>query len=154
MCARNTLCFLVFFCCVIFCTNAGSNPDAGLVRHIVAFRFQPNVTAELQQEVYDRYTALLYECVNLTTGERYIVSFDGGVPNSMEGFQQGMVQVYISTFSSIEDRDFFVGLNHSVPYDKYHDAFKQFVGPLLLQPINEGLIVIDFQVLRCLGSTC
>jgi len=124
------------------------------VRHIVAFRFLPNVTLEIQQQVYDKYTSLFYLCVNDSTALPYILSFDGGLPNSMEGFQQNMQQIYILTFASIADRDFFVGLNHSQPYDKFHDAFKQYVGPLLYQPVAQGLIVIDFLVNNCLGPTC
>lgn len=38
------------------------------------------------------YTALQYECVNQTTGELYIVSFDAGYANSPEGKDQGMQQ--------------------------------------------------------------
>ena len=43
-------------------------------------------------EVMVQYTALQNECVNATTGELYIVSFDAGFPNSPEGKDQGMQQ--------------------------------------------------------------
>jgi hypothetical protein len=43
-------------------------------------------------------------------------------------------------------RDYFVGRPFSPKFfDPHHDAFKQFVGPLLLTPIEQGLIVIDFE---------
>lgn len=56
------------------------------------------------------------------------------------------------TFESIEARNYFVGRPFTYPYDPYHDAFKQFVGPLLYQSTGPtdcgtGVIVIDFSVL-------
>jgi len=123
------------------------NPNAGLVRHIVGFRFLPNVTLATQQYIQSRYLALKTLCVNQTTGKPYIVSFDTGTPNSLEGFQHNMTQIYISTFASVAARNFFVGRPITYPYDPYHDAFKQLVGPFLYQPIDEGLIVIDFSVI-------
>lgn len=148
---------------------AHSNPDAGLVRHFVAFRFADNVSAALQEEVQERYFALQKLCVNQTTGLPYIVAFDGGAPNSLEGKQQNMTQyvfllpicamrahplirAYIVTFESVDARNYFVGRPFTYPYDPYHDAFKQFVGPLLYQSTGPtdcgtGVIVIDFSVL-------
>lgn len=52
---------------------------------------------------------------------------------------------YIVTFSSVADRDYFVGRPFHYPYDPHHDAFKQFVGPLLDK--EDGVIVFDFTVL-------
>ena len=46
----------------------------------------------MMSEVMVQYTALQNECVNATTGELYIVSFDAGFPNSPEGKDQGMQQ--------------------------------------------------------------
>ncbi len=40
----------------------------------------------------ETYTSLQWKCVNDTTGELYIVSFDTGFPNSPEGKDQGMQQ--------------------------------------------------------------
>jgi hypothetical protein len=123
------------------------NPDSGLVHHFVAFRFNETiVTPSQKRQVMDTYLALKNKCVD-ADGNPYIVSFDGGFPNSKEGFQQGMEQSYIVTFKNVADRDYFVGRPFHYPYDPAHDAFKTYVGPLLRQPINEGLIVIDFSVL-------
>jgi hypothetical protein len=52
---------------------------------------------------------------------------------------------YISTFSSVADRNYFVGRPFYFPYDPYHDSFKQFVGPLLAA--TDGVFVFDFSVL-------
>jgi hypothetical protein len=45
----------------------------------------------------------------------------------------------------VEARNYFVGRPFHFPYDPHHDAFKQFVGPLL-DP-KDGVIVFDFTVL-------
>ena len=57
-----------------------------------------------------------------------------------------MQQGYIVTFSSIADRDYFVGRPFFNPYDPYHDAFKTFVIPLL-NP-HDGGFVFDFTVVN------
>ncbi len=54
---------------------------------------------------------------------------------------------YTVSFASEDARNYFVGRPFYNPYDPYHDAFKQFVGPLLYQPVHQGLIVFDFTVL-------
>jgi len=123
-----------------------SNADAGLVRHIVTFRFMPNVSEEMQDDVLNMYLNLQYECTNISTGELYIVSQDGGYANSPEGKDQNMTQGYITTFSSIADRNYFVGRPFYYPYDPHHDAFKKFVGPLIQPPGN--VFVFDFTVLE------
>jgi len=121
------------------------NPAAGFVRHIVTFHFKPNVSDEVQQEVMETYMSLQFKCVNQSTGELYILAFDGGFPNSKEGVDQRMQQGYIVTFGSVEDRNYFVGRPFQQDYDPYHDAFKAYVGPLLISP--DGVFVFDFIVL-------
>jgi len=123
------------------------NKNAGLVRHFVAFRFNSSVTYTQKNEVRVKYTNLKHICVNATTGLPYIVSFDAGLPNSLEGFDQKMEQGYVVTFSSVEDRNYFVGKPFQPSFDPFHDAFKAYVGPLLYKPIEMGLIVFDFTVL-------
>ena len=122
-----------------------SNPNAGVVRHMVAFRFTNETTVDEAFAVQQMYLNLGVICRK--DGAPYILSFDGGYPNSKEGFQQSMDQVYISTFSSVDDRDYFVGRPITYPYDPDHDRFKAFVAPYLYLPIAEGLIVLDFEVL-------
>lgn len=117
-----------------------------LIYHFVSFRFFDNVTQAQRDEVGDKYRQLFALCP-------YIVDFKGGIPNSHEGFQQMMDQAYVLTFKSIADRDYFVGRPFSQSYDPYHDAFKAMVGPLLRKPIDEGLIVVDFQNINPVPST-
>jgi len=124
------------------------NPSAGQVQHIVAFRYATDVTSEQKGKIMDTYFSLKDRCVNQTTNQPYILSFNGGYPNSPEGFDQHMEQIYIVTFKNVEDRNYFVGRPFHYPYDPLHDAFKNMVGKYLLQPIAEGLIVMDFSVLN------
>jgi hypothetical protein len=132
----------IFFVALLF--GAGLASKEGPVRHFVAFQFQPNVTEAVVSTVVQKYLALKDLCVDPATNQTYIVSFVGGRPNSKEGFQHGMRVAFISTFPNVYFRDYFVGRPFTTPYDPYHDAFKAFVGPLLLQPIQDGLIVVDF----------
>lgn len=62
------------------------------------------------------------------------------------GLDQKMQQGYIVSFSSVEDRNYFVGRPFHFPYDPHHDAFKQFVKPFL-NP-DDGVFVFDFTVLN------
>lgn len=142
----NTNAVFLVFAIAISLVMAQQQQQAGFVRHIVTFRFNETVTAQQQAEIMSNYTALKDICT-LPNGQLYIVSFEGGIPNSREGFQQQMQQAYIVSFKNIHDRDYFVGRPFTTPYDPHHDAFKKYVGPFLRQPIETGLIVIDFTVL-------
>ena len=51
---------------------------------------------------------------------------------------------FIVELPNLYYRDYFVGRPFTTPYDPHHDAFKNFVGPLLRKPVSEGLIVVDF----------
>jgi len=124
--------------------GAASSSDVGPVQHIVAFNFQPNVTDAMVQKIVQRYLALKDLCIDPATGQTYITSFIGGTPNSKEGFQQGMRVVFVMELPNLAFRDYFVGRPFTTPYDPEHDAFKAFVGPYLLTPIEKGLIVLDF----------
>jgi hypothetical protein len=126
-------------------TENSTDRNAALVRHVVAWRFTANTTQAEADEVAARYLNLFNIC-RLPSGEPYIISLDGGTPNSKEGFQQSMQQVFIMTFSSVADRDYFVGRPLTYPFDPDHDQFKEFVGKYLHQPVHEGLIVLDFVV--------
>ncbi|KAG2388185.1 hypothetical protein C9374_001035 [Naegleria lovaniensis] len=126
----------------------GANPESGHVKHIVAFRYAQNVTQVEKDLVMKTYFSLKDRCVLPTNGKPYILAMDGGYPNSPEGFDQHMEQIYILTFKNVADRDYFVGRPFHYPYDPLHDAFKKMVGPYLRTPISEGLIVMDFTVLN------
>lgn len=114
----------------------------GLVRHIVLFRYAPNVTAEQKAEAKDRFLALEREAVR--DGRSYIVSIETGGELSGEGADQGLEQGFIVTFRSQGDRNYYVGqpiVTDPAYFDAAHQSFKDFVGRLLDQ---NGVIVFDF----------
>eukprot|EP01098_Paradermamoeba_levis_P005939 TRINITY_DN2476_c0_g1_i2.p1 TRINITY_DN2476_c0_g1~~TRINITY_DN2476_c0_g1_i2.p1 ORF type:complete len:101 (-),score=17.34 TRINITY_DN2476_c0_g1_i2:15-317(-) len=88
-----------------------------------------------------RFLILKDLCVNQTTGQPYILSLIAGTANSPEGFDQKTTQGFITTFSSVEDRNYYVGQPFFSPYDPHHDAYKKFVVPLL-----DGSFIFDFTV--------
>ncbi|PRP75961.1 hypothetical protein PROFUN_01677 [Planoprotostelium fungivorum] len=110
-----------------------------VVRHNVFFRFKPEVTAEKQRDVMEKFASLKDECKR--DGQTYIQNLHCGINNSPEGFDQGMTQGYLLTFKNIEDRNYYLGKPHFSPYDPAHDAFKDFVVPLL---DDRGVFVFDF----------
>lgn len=123
-------------------TEAGYKP--GLVRHIVLFRYAPSVTPEQKAEVKKRFLALKTQ--SLRNGRPLIASIETGGELSGEGADQGLEQGFIVTFRSQGDRNYYVGqpvVTDSSYYDPAHQAFKDFVGPLLDQ---NGALVFDFAI--------
>ena len=116
----------------------------GTIRHIVLFRYASSVTQEQKNEVTQRFLALQALCKR--GGRKYIVSIETGGEISGEGADQGLEQGFIVTFRSQGDRNYYVGqpvIDDANFYDPHHQAFKDFVGPLLDQ---SGALVFDFSV--------
>jgi len=115
--------------------------------HLVMFKFKSTVNDTIQQQVMDTYLSLYNKCV-LPNGKQYINLMTGGYNNSMEAHDQGFTQGYTVVFSSVQDRDYFVGRPYTTPYDPLHDAFKAYVGPLLdcgnSVNCNQGVFVFDY----------
>jgi hypothetical protein len=121
-----------------------TSPDykPGLIRHIVLFRYAPGVTDDQKEEVKTRFLALQQLCIR--DGKQYIVSIDTGSDDSGEGADQGLEQGFIVTFTSQGDRNYYVGQPVVMDpnyYESAHQAFKDFVGPLL---DKNGALVFDF----------
>ncbi|MFE2582623.1 Dabb family protein [Streptomyces sp. NPDC059378] len=113
----------------------------GKVQHIVLFQFKPGTSAKEQAETMRRFRSLKTEAVR--HGKPYITSLESGTQASGEGLGRGMQQGYIVTFASEGDRNYYVGkpiVTDPKFYDPAHEAFKNFVQPLL-----EGAIVFDFR---------
>ena len=114
----------------------------GLVRHIVLFKYNAAVSADQKAEVIRRFLAL--KTLAKHNGSTYIVSIETGPDISGEGLDQCFEQGFIVTFSSQGDRNYYVGqpvVTDPNFYDPAHQAFKDFVGPLLDQ---NGAFVFDF----------
>lgn len=116
----------------------------GLIRHIVLFRYNKEVSSEQKEEVIRRFLAL--KKLGKRNGRTYIRSIETGSDISGEGLDQCFEQGFIVTFKSQGDRNYYVGqplVTDPSFYDPAHQAFKDFVGPLLDQ---NGAFVFDFSV--------
>lgn len=121
-----------------------SNYKPGRVKHIVLFRYAPDVSISKQRAVVEAFLALKDSRRN---GVPYIESIEVGEQNSGEGVDAGYTQGFIVTFTSEGDRNYYVGspiVNEANYYDKAHAAFKAFVGPLLAK--HQGVLVFDFSI--------
>ena len=124
--------------------------NPGALRHIVIFKFRPEVTAAQIQDINTRFLALKSEC--LRDGKKYIRSIDSGLANSPEGADQGKQIGFIVTLNSEGDRNYYVGQPQINPtdtdyFDPAHVKFKNIVGPLLATPVvPDGVFVFDYKV--------
>ncbi len=116
----------------------------GVVRHVVLFRYAAGVSPAQKTEVRRRFLALRGLCRR--DGHPYLVSIDNGSQTSGEGADQGLEDGFIVTFRSEGDRNYYVGqpvIADPAHYEPAHQAFKDFVGPLL---DAGGALVFDFTV--------
>lgn len=117
------------------------------IEHLVLFKLKPNITAQEKQEVINRFMALKN---SLKNGKPY-VNVEYGVQNSLEDVKGDYDLGFRVTFSSIADRDYYVGkpfLTAPGTFDPMHDDFKNFVGPYLdSDPANpnKGVLVFDYK---------
>ncbi|MBS0964639.1 Dabb family protein [Acetobacter okinawensis] len=115
----------------------------GIVRHMVMFRFKPQVTQAERDDVTKRFVALA-QLSRRPDGRAVVASIEAGPQISGENVDFGLEQGYLVTFHSQGDRNFYVGrpiVTDSRYFDPAHDAFKSFAGPYL-----ERVAVFDFPV--------
>ena len=116
----------------------------GIVRHIVLFRYQKDVTAKERRDITQRFLALQKSSVR--HGQPYIVSIETGTQHSGEGVDQNLEQAFVVTFRSQGDRNYYVGqplVNDVNHFDPVHHQFKVLVGPWLAV---WGVVVFDYTV--------
>lgn len=121
-----------------------SDYKPGVVRHIVLFRYKDSVTPAQRSEITRRFLAMQKAC--LRHGKPYIVSIEEGFQHSGEGADQNLEQGFVVTFRSQGDRNYYVGqpvVTDPAHYEPVHQAFKEFVGPLLAP---KGVLVFDYTV--------
>jgi hypothetical protein len=114
----------------------------GTIRHIVLFRYSRSVSAAEKTTVERRFLAL--KTLAQRAGKPYVLSIEAGVEISGERADQGLEQGFIVTFRSQGDRNYYVGqpvVDDPAHYDPAHQAFKDFVAPLL---DKNGAVVFDF----------
>jgi hypothetical protein len=110
----------------------GANPVFANVTHIVAFKYKASVTSAQKADFARRFFAL--RDTARRNGERYIVSITGGHESSREGFDYGMEQIFVVTFKTADDRDYFVGKPYRDAPDPAHGA---------LMPVVMSMIDLD-----------
>jgi hypothetical protein len=97
----------------------------GKVRHVVAFKFKENATAEQIKKVEQAFAELPKKIPT-------IEKFEAGTNNSPEKLNKGCTHAFILTFKNEKDRD-----NYLV-----HPAHKEFGS--LVGPVIDDVFVIDF----------
>ncbi|RFT83794.1 Dabb family protein [Serratia marcescens] len=118
----------------------------GLLKHIVLFKYKKTITQAQRDAVTSRFLSLK-RSMRPGADAPYILSIVEGVQNSGEGVDGGFEQGFIVTFKSEGDRNYYVGkplVDTEGDYDEAHDAFKQFVAPLLSD--DNGVLVFDFSL--------
>jgi len=79
-------------------------------------------------------------------GQRYIVSITGGRESSREGFDQGVEQIFVVTFKTADDRDYFVGKPYRDAPDPAHGALMPVVMSMIDQDAagKPTIFVLDY----------
>lgn len=116
---------------------------AGVVRHIVIFRYKETVSTDERREITRRFLALQR---SLRHGAPYIVSIEQGAQSSGERLDKDFEQAFLVTFRSEGDRNYYVGkpvITNPGFYDHAHQEFKEFVGAFLAP---EGALVFDYSL--------
>ncbi len=114
----------------------------GIIRHVVLFRYKPEVGDAQRMAVLLRFRNLKNSA--LRNGRPYIISIHAGRQNSHEGLGQNFDQIFIVKFRSEGDRNYYVGtpaVTDPAFYDPQHQKFKEFIAPLLA---DNGSLVFDF----------
>ena len=102
--------------------------------HIVIFKFAPDASKILIDDICTRMLALRRECVQPETKENYIVSLEGGKDVSLEGKHKGYTHIFVVTFANETDR------NYYVRQDEAHLRYSR-----SLQGTGTEVMVVDFQ---------
>ena len=100
-------------------------PDRGQLRHVVLFKFKPEVTKEQVQEVVDAFAELPKKI-------KQIKGYEAGTDVSVEGKSEGFTHGFVVTFSDEKGREIYLP----------HAAHKEFVG--LVGPRIEKVLVFDY----------
>ncbi len=121
-------------------------PDylVGTIHHVVLFRYREGVSEATQAEIKGHFLALQYTATR--AGQPYIAAIVSGAQNSGECAEHGFEQGFIVIFNSAGDRNYYVGepvICQPEYFDKEHAAFKEFVGPYLVEG-SAGVLVFDF----------
>ena len=125
---KRLLTFILSFTLIIlatFMSEAQSNKDAKVLRHVVLFKFKDTSSGEDVKKVEKAFADLAGKL-------KLIKGYEWGTNNSPENLNQGLTHCFILTFSTDKDRD-----EYLVHPD--HKAFGKILGPHL-----DKVTVVDF----------
>ncbi|EHK21793.1 uncharacterized protein TRIVIDRAFT_53297 [Trichoderma virens Gv29-8] len=107
------------------------------VTHIVVFNFKPDASAVSVKQCCDEVIGLKDRCILASTSKPYIANSKGGKDISIEGMQNGFTHMFITEFSSVADRDYYV---------KKDKAHHDFIGKWITatDTIVANAMVMDF----------
>jgi hypothetical protein len=103
----------------------GQDQSAGVLRHVVLFKFKPEATKEQIQEIVAGFQALPKKIDG-------IAAFEWGTDVSPEGRADGFTHCFVVTFKDAKSRDAYLP----------HQAHKDFVAILL--PRLDKVLVVDY----------
>ena len=98
-----------------------------MLRHIVAFKYKPQVTETHLQQIQDGFKDLKNKIPGIT-------SFECGRNNSPEGLDQGFTHVYLVNFEDAAARDVYLP----------HPEHQKFVSWLQSLEVLESIFVVDY----------
>lgn len=107
----------------------GVSTEGKILRHVVLFKFKPEVTPTQVQEVVDAFAALPKKI-------KEIIEFENGTDVSVENKSQGFTHGFVVTFENDKGREIY--LPHPA-----HQEFVKLVGPRI-----EGVLVFDYWTRR------
>lgn len=108
------------------CAAGGEKaPSAGLLRHVVLFKFKDDARPEQIREVETEFRALRSRIPG-------VLSLEWGTNVSPEGLNQGFTHCFFVSFADAKARDAYLP----------HEAHQNFVK--LLRPVLDKVLVIDY----------
>lgn len=105
--------------------TSAAEPSGKLLRHIVLYKFKPELTSAQVREVVDTFAALPAKI-------DVIVSLEKGTNVSEEGKSEGFTHSFVVTFRSEQDRDAYL----------VHPAHQAYVN--VVRDRREKVIVFDY----------
>ena len=138
-----------FYLAASFLLVAAAQPVSAAVQHVVAFKFKPGTSEAARTDFVNGFYNL--RGLSKRNGRPFILSITGGSAISKEGFDQGFEQMFIVTFKSKEDRDYFVGKPYRAQPEAAHlDLIKRLLPLIDLDASGRpnGIFVFDFEQRR------
>lgn len=106
-------------------TGAEKAPPAGVLRHVVMFKFKDDARPEQIREVESEFRALKSRIPG-------VLSLEWGTNVSPEGLNQGFTHCFFVSFPDAKARDAYLP----------HEAHQNFVK--ILRPVLDKVLVVDY----------